>query len=52
MPEYYDMMYRSAGNHYDNWSWSQRLRTELVLASAIQDLIDMGYEVKIEKVYA
>lgn len=53
MAEYYDVLYRTG--RYGNWSLSERLLHEdraYKSQGAIANLIDMGYEVKIEKVYA
>ena len=51
MAEYYDVLYRTG--RYGTWSLSERLRGDSNATEfAIKNLIDMGYEVKIEKVYA
>lgn len=50
MTEYYDVLYRTG--RYGNWSLSERLHGDATTEFAIENLVDMGYEVKIEKVYA
>lgn len=50
MAEYYDVLYRTG--RYGTWSLSERLHHDAKTEFAIDNLVDMGYEVKIEKVYA
>ena len=51
MAEYYDVLYRTG--RYGTWSLSERLHGDSNATEfAIENLVEMGYEVKIEKVYA
>ena len=49
--EYKDVLYRTG--RYGTWSLSERLHGDSNATEfAIENLVEMGYEVKIEKVYA
>lgn len=51
MAEYYDVLYRTG--RYGTWSLSERLHSDSNATQfAIDNLVEMGYEVKSEKVYA